>query len=519
MILSIAKKILNKNYFVILLLFLIGILSRMPFVEQIQSHWDGPQYSIAIIKYSLQQETPAPPGYPLYIGMGKLIHFLVGGDPHQSLIILSVLFSGIGAAVFYIAGKILFNKPTGVIASGIFLSGSTFYYFGLTPYAYGITPITTTILGLIVYLIIFKSKKIGFFLGTFFSIIIGIRPQEFLLITPLFLLGFYYLPFRQKIIASLSFIIFFLIWFIPFITIVVGGFNKYIDISYEFGRYSFPPFSIERLLKHAELIFKGYWLSFGIAGFFPIYFFIKAIDYLDKNNSYLKKINLKIIFFSTWLIPAFIFNLFIRTEHAGYQMNYLSGLLLLTSFVIWKIFRDNKIYLVLIVTLIISINLLVFFVDRDPEFIKPYRPTSFHFSDIRKNDIKVGTKISFIKKNFSPKTTLVIATPTLWRPIMYYLKDYLIYEFDGLVTNDPKLMYIRRDSKNWEYNFYLDKELKFTVPKNINTIILFDDESINWFLNKNGMSYELGYSSKIYAISCKPGDKFVYGLGFFNTTH
>ena len=48
---------------------------RFPLIEKMQSHWDGPQYSIAVVRYSLIQETPAPPGYPLYIAMGRLFYF------------------------------------------------------------------------------------------------------------------------------------------------------------------------------------------------------------------------------------------------------------------------------------------------------------------------------------------------------------------------------------------------------------------------------------------------------------
>src|SRR3989344_5430097 len=121
----------KKDYVICFVLLLIAFFSRIPLTEAIQSHWDGPQYSIGVVRYSLEQDTPSPPGYPLYIFMARLINVFVG-DPHRALILESVLFSFIGTVVFYLAGKNLFNRVVGVISSLIFISGSTFYYFGLT---------------------------------------------------------------------------------------------------------------------------------------------------------------------------------------------------------------------------------------------------------------------------------------------------------------------------------------------------------------------------------------------------
>ena len=140
----------KRDYIIILFLFVIGIVTRFPFVERMQSHWDGPQWSIGIIRYSLIQETPAPPGYPLYIALGKVINYIIHDDPHSSLIWISVLSSAVAASLFYVAGKIVFNKTVGLISSLLYLSGPTFYFFGLTAYPYGLLVVNSILFGLII---------------------------------------------------------------------------------------------------------------------------------------------------------------------------------------------------------------------------------------------------------------------------------------------------------------------------------------------------------------------------------
>src|SRR5258708_6367052 len=89
-----------------ILCFLFGafaLVSRVPLLERYQSHWDGPQYTIAIIRYSFEQQTPAPPGYPFYIGLGKFFYLLLH-DPHTAIVAVSVFASIIGAITLYFVG-------------------------------------------------------------------------------------------------------------------------------------------------------------------------------------------------------------------------------------------------------------------------------------------------------------------------------------------------------------------------------------------------------------------------------
>jgi len=479
------------------------LFTRIPFVEKYQSHWDGPQYSIALVNYSFEQQTPAPPGYPLYIALGKLFYQFIP-NPHSAMVTVSVFGSVIGAITIFLVGTYMFNTFVGIAASGIFLSGSTFYYFGLTPYPYGLLPSVYALVGFGVYKAYLKRQPVGLLLGFTFSVIFGIRPQEMLLIAPFCLLGFFALPTKEKIKMFLVCSIIFLLWFIPLVY-AVGGIAAFLQTSGQFSKEALHP-SILRKLINTDIILKGFLLSFGISPFALFYYFRFFGNpwYKDPETRQL------VLFYFFWIFPGFLFNLLIRSDHAGYQMGYLTGVLFIIAFGIWRLTEKHKYVFPIILGCIIIFNLVWFFYNRDPHYINPYRPTSFHYSDIRKNDLKVGSKIEFIDSHFSPKTTLIITTDTLWRPYMYYFKNYHLTNLSGLDIQDPGYTYYRYDAFNWVMNKYENKQLSVLIPKNITTVVFPDDNAYQWIHKHSYKIFTLPGNSTIVSISVASDNIILY---------
>ncbi len=493
---------MKKDYFLLIFLGLIAFLSRVFLLEHFQSHWDGPQYSIAILRYSLVQETPAPPGYPIYIALGKLFYFFTH-DPHKAILAVSVLGSVLGVMVFYFVGRKMVNPLVGIVAALIFLTGSTFYYFGITAYAYGFLPALTTLLGFVVYEIFVKRKNWGIFLGLVSGFYFGFRPQEMLQVGPLVLLGFIFLSNKEKLKMLIAFFAFTIVWSVPFFYLV--GFKEYFEQSRVFAAGAFPD---KPFLQNAELVAKGFLLSFGVSVFFLFYYLWKIIKEKHVKNWKL------IVFFSVWILPGLCFNLFVRTEHAGYQMSYLSGFLLLIAYAVWRMTNKNKILFFSVVSIIGLFNLFCFFYDRDPTYVKPYRPTSFHYSDIRKNDLKVGSKVLFVQNKFDSSMTLIVSTDTLWRPYMYYLKEYRYIALVGLSTKDLKFVHNRFDAIHWEMKQSKDWDMSIKIPKGVSTVVFMDDGSSDWIKKYPFQIFKLPGNSNITVIKVKTGDTVIYGYHF-----
>lgn len=495
----------KKDYAISFVLLLIAFFSRIPLTESMQSHWDGPQYSMGVVKYSLEQDTPSPPGYPLYIFIARLINQFIG-DPHRALVLESIIFSLVGAVIFYLVGKNIFNRVVGVISSLVFLSGSTFYYFGLTAYAYGAVPSITASIALVVFFIVFKKKHYGLMLGFLFAFSLGFRPQEIFSTFPLVLYGFFNLPLRQRFASLLFFLLSFLAWLLPFVY-VVGGIEKYIVISYtsaSSGGLPLPAFN--NSITFLPRIIKGFFLSFGVSILFLICYLLKNFKSVFTSKY--------IIFFSVWIFPSLLFNLFIRNDHAGYQMSYLSCFIILISYSIYKCFEKNKFLLAVIVALCILFNVFWFFRDRDPGYLKPYIPTSFHYSEIRKNNIKLENKIKFIKNKFNPEDTLIITSDQLWRPTMYYLDKFLTYDIAALTNKEDHVKYSKRESRYWSRREYKQYIFEFIIPKGIINVVFMNDEALHWVKNREKISYNLPASSKVIQLKVIPGAIVRYGFNY-----
>jgi hypothetical protein len=493
-------RIIRTDLYAAILLTLIGIISRVPFVEKVQSFWDGPQYTIGLIRYSFVQQTPAAPGYPYFIGLGKLFHVFIQ-DPHTSIVAVGVLASILGAITLYFVGLKMFNRFVGIAATTIFLTGSTFYYFSITPEIYDLLIVTIPLLAYSVYRIFIQKKQEGLFLGLIIGLYIGLRPQDIMQIGILFLIGFFSLSTKEKIKASVIFVIVTLSWFIPVVLAV--GFTGYFEQSLFIAKTGIAAGSF---VQHADAMVKGLLLSFGISPVFLVY-------YLSKRKQ-LKKMFTKqprlLIFYAAWIVPGFLYNLLLRSDAVGYQFSYLTALLFITSYAIWQVTRKNRLLYIIAITCIGLFNLFWFFYDRDPTFTKPYRPISYHYSELRENDIKTGGKVTFVQQYFNPRTTMVITDEVMWRPYSYYLKNYDFVVLFRLDNNAIPYSYNRIDSVNWNMHWYTDTHFAVLIPYKITNVVFMDDAASSWVKQPTKKIYKLPGNSTITSFSVKPGDTVVY---------
>jgi Dolichyl-phosphate-mannose-protein mannosyltransferase len=66
--------------------------------------WDSVQFALGLDDFDVTKHQPHPPGYPVYIAAGKLIHFIVA-DHAATLTLLSSLSGAAVATMFYILSR------------------------------------------------------------------------------------------------------------------------------------------------------------------------------------------------------------------------------------------------------------------------------------------------------------------------------------------------------------------------------------------------------------------------------
>lgn len=193
-----------------------------------KTFWEGDEllFAAAIEKFDPWSSRPHPPGYPLYIGLGKFFAFFT--DPFHALVIVSVIASVIG----FIALTIVFRHLLG--DRDLAVCGALLYEFSAAMLVHGTLPLSDGPSMMFVALTLWAaidfpdraSERRAIAFGLAASAAIGTRPQLVVGVLPLFLLMLFWTRSVRKIVAGLiSFTILSIAWFAPLMD-AAGGWEK-----------------------------------------------------------------------------------------------------------------------------------------------------------------------------------------------------------------------------------------------------------------------------------------------------
>ena len=106
------------------------LVSRLMTLPRTPWELDEILFTRAVIDFEPLRSRPHPPGYPLLVGLGKLVHVVVT-DPWFALVVLSVVSSIIGFfALSRAATAITGERDTGCVAALIFYFSASMLVHG-----------------------------------------------------------------------------------------------------------------------------------------------------------------------------------------------------------------------------------------------------------------------------------------------------------------------------------------------------------------------------------------------------
>lgn len=202
---------------------LVSRLATMP-----KTFWEGDEllFAAAIQRFDPWSSRPHPPGYPLYVGLGKFAALFT--DPFHALVALSVIASVIG----FIALAIAFRH---ILQDGdLAVCGALIFYFSASMLVHGTLPLSDGPAIMFVALMLWAAtgfpdgvtERRAIALGLAASAAIGTRPQLVVSVLPLFLFLLLWTRNARKIAAGLiSFTVLSIAWFAPLMD-AAGGWDK-----------------------------------------------------------------------------------------------------------------------------------------------------------------------------------------------------------------------------------------------------------------------------------------------------
>src|SRR3990170_3544257 len=105
------------------------LLSRWPYRARMLYNWDAVQFALALKEYDVAKHQPHPPGYILYVGLGRLLNSFLH-DPTLSYVVLAMLASAAATLVVYFLAAALYNRLTAVTAASLPAGSPLFWFYG-----------------------------------------------------------------------------------------------------------------------------------------------------------------------------------------------------------------------------------------------------------------------------------------------------------------------------------------------------------------------------------------------------
>lgn len=411
-----------------LLLFMGTVATRALFSSDYLYHFDSVNFALGITHYDISVHQPHPPGYFLYVMLGRLANG-VFHDPNAAFIAIGAVFSGLAVAATYLLARDMFDSATALVAALIVMTSPSLWFNGEIALSYSAEAFFSVFTALCCYRTLRGDNIAPWCAVIALAIAGGFRQNTAVFMFPLLAWSFRKLSLRKILIGISAFIAFTVIWFVPMI-IISGGWTEYREAFKELwefntGRSTVFTGGLPVFKMYVQTLFNFTFYGLGAGMVILALGAYRAarqrlFSSIDRQQTW---------FFVVWILPASLFYLFIfiHPGNPGYALILLPPLCLLTAASAGIIAKELSGILGAglnrtIAAVLVGLNILIFF----------YSPYPVTYAEIRRHDRYVRSMLDEIRA-FDPAKTVVLSEPYIFygfRHVMYYLPDYTAYHID-----------------------------------------------------------------------------------------
>lgn len=388
-------------------LFALAFISRILFPAHWLEDWDSVQFALGLHHFSVVDHQPHPPGYPLYILLGKLA-FLIFQDDTKALTFLSILLSSLSTIPLYLLTQKMFGKLAAIIATVFFILMPVGWITSEIPISNTAGLFFTIALGYLLYTTHPTTRYIAG-IAFIFGLSQGVRATD--MIVAISLLSLQALHIHNLKLAALLLIFFGLgiaAWLLP--TMLITGPIKFIQASQASADYVLWHDLLQG--KSFDIIDFGWTRTLNLLrlldiGFTPIFMAVFAVSavWLYKN----RPINYPKLYLLAWLIPyALLLLLFYNQELPQYTLPLLPPLSIIAA-AFFSFVLSSKYKLQVSAALVLLTSVV-------------YSVCRFSISQVITQSATLPPTIGpvlYVKKTLLPADTILITTFT-YRQFQYY---------------------------------------------------------------------------------------------------
>ena len=170
------------------LLLVLLVATRWPLAPKRLYFFDSANFAFALEHFDPSLHQPQPPGYPLFVGLTRLIHLFVA-DPQRVFLIAGLLGAWLAVLMIAALGTRMFGWKAGVLAAALLFANPPFWLGGITNQIRIFLAVGSLGTALFAWRAIEPAVADGWFYGAFawLGIAAGFRPVESVLLLPLLL--------------------------------------------------------------------------------------------------------------------------------------------------------------------------------------------------------------------------------------------------------------------------------------------------------------------------------------------
>jgi hypothetical protein len=434
---------------------LLTMLSRLPYRARMLYNWDAVQFALALREYDVVKHQPHPPGYILYVGLGRLVNAWVG-DPTAAYVTLAVVFSGLTTFVVYALARSVYDRLTALTAATLLAVSPLFWFYGSVGLTYAGEALFASLVAYFAFRAVEGSETDVWLAAAFLGLAGGMRQSMLLLLFPLWLVAAWLgarrartMPIGLAVLAAVV-----LAWLVPMIGLT-GGVERYLEASRHLADSVVLPTSVVGGPLETTLRMSRYLLESVLVGLGPLALAALLVPWYVRRYGWGAREWLAVV----WITPPVLVYTLVHFGQAGYVLTFLPALVILLSRVLVSAFKEaallarhprvGTVATAMVVAAVVLVN-GAFFVNarplpRDFDAAKPAwqqlaEDDAFDWifsrtaAALREHEAVVRTFVDSIRGLYPPEETVVITElgntrsyPWL-RHAMFYLPEYSIFE-------------------------------------------------------------------------------------------
>jgi hypothetical protein len=470
------------------------LASRWPFRARLLYNWDAVQFALALREFDPAKHQPHPPGYPLYVGLARLVNGWAG-DPSLAYVALAALFSALTTFTVYYLALRLYDRLTALTAALLLAASPLFWFYGAVGLTYAGEALGASLTALLAWGALRGSVRHLYAGAVCLGLAGGLRPSVLLLLLPL-LAGAALAGIRapRRLVAAGALLVgAVLAWLVPLVGLS-GGPGPYARASLDLYGSTVLPTSVVGGAWEATAARLPPLAASVLAGLGPL-----ALGFLALPG-YLRRRGLGTAerFLLGWIAPPAAFYALVHFGQAGYVLSFLPALVvLLTRVVLGTILdaaREPRWRWTLTAAVLVPV------VWANTAFFVSARPAARQFDDrpgepwvarlrdeahewimsrtaagLREHEAVIQTYVEAIRARFSPADTVLVTelgnsrSYTWLRHAMFYLAEFPVYQIR--VGAEPPGVY----APGGAASMILTPGTAITLPRRVKRLVWFVD--------------------------------------------